>query len=70
MICLFDRLCLGWSTNRAVSLASTTVDASTLVDHVRCTFADSLNWAAFHASTTTYALITDFISHCLSSFLQ
>lgn len=70
MISLFGRLRLGWSANWAVSLASTTVDASTLVDYVWCSFADSLNWATFHASTTTDALITDLISHCNSSFLK
>ena len=62
------RLCLSRCAYRAVSCASTTVDASTLIDNVRCTLGNSFYWAAGCANAAADAIFGNLICHDISSF--
>ena len=57
------RLCLSRCAYRAVSCASTTIDASTLVDYIRCAFGNSLYRAVTSANSATDAVVSDLICH-------
>ena len=64
------RLCLSRCAYRAVSCASTTIDANTLVDNIRCTLRNSFYWAAGCTYAATDAIIRNLICHDKSSFLE
>ena len=57
------------SSYRAVSSASSAVDASALIDNVRCTFSNSLYWAVTSANSATDAVFSDLICHNVTSLV-
>ena len=65
-----NSLCLSRCSYRAVSCASTAIDASIFVDYIRCTLFDSLNRAAFHTNATSDAILRNLICHNITSFLR
>ena len=69
MIIIDDRLCLYRSSYRAVSSASSAVDASALIDNVRCTLSNSLYWAVTSANSATDAVFSDLICHNVTSLV-
>lgn len=65
MIIIDDRLCLYRSSYRAVSSASSAVDASALIDNVRCTLSNSLNRAVSSANSAADAVFSNLECHNL-----
>ena len=62
-------LCLYRSSYRAVSSASSAVDASALIDNVRCTLSNSLYRAVTSANSAADAVVSDLICHNITSLV-
>ena len=69
MIIIADRLCLYRSPYRAVSSASSAVDASALIDNVRCSLCNSLYWAVTSANSATDAVFSNLECHNITSLV-
>lgn len=69
MIIIADRLCLYRSSYRAVSSASSAVDASALIDNVRCSLCNSLYWAVTSANSATDAVFSNLECHNITSLV-
>lgn len=63
MIIVDDRLCLYRSSYRAVSSASSAVDASALIDNVRCTLGNCLYRAVAGTNSASDAVFSDLECH-------
>ena len=70
MIIIADRLCLYRSSYRAVCSASSAVDASALIDNIRCSLCNSLYRAVSCTQTASDAIVSDLKCHSVTSFLQ
>ena len=70
MLFLLWLLRLYRSSYRAVSSTSTAVDASAFVDDERCSLCNSFYRAIGCTQSASDALVSDLISHSVSSFLQ
>ena len=66
---IIDRLCLYRCSYRAVSSASSAVDASALIDNVRCTLCNSLNRAVTSANCATDAVFSNLECHNITSLV-
>ena len=69
MIIIDDRLCLYRSSYRAVSSASSAVDASALIDNIRCSLCNSLNRAVTSANSATDAVFSNLECHNITSLV-
>ena len=64
-----DRLCLYRCSYRAVSSASSAVDASALIDNIRCSLCNSLNRAVTSANSATDAVFCNLKCHNITSLV-
>jgi len=69
LIIIDDSLCLYRSSYRAVSSASSAIDAGALVDNIRCTLCDCLYRAVTSANSAADAVVSDLISHFFTSLV-
>ncbi len=67
LIIIADRLCLYRSSYRAVSSACSAVDASALVDNIRCALCDCLYRAVTCANSAADAVFSDLKCHNTTS---
>ena len=69
MIIIDDRLCLYRCSYRAVSSASSAVDASALIDNIRCSLCNSLYRAVTSANSATDAVFSNLECHNITSLV-